>query len=65
MIKRQFMQPKDMWARVENGNLLYVPVVTVHGADQAHIYLAGRMARAQNVCAKTRQELGLKVLPAA
>lgn len=45
MIKRQFLQPKDMWARVENGNLLYVPVVTVHGTDHAHIYLAGQMAR--------------------
>lgn len=45
MIKRQFLQPTDMWARVENGNLLYVPVVTVHGADHAHIYLAGQMAR--------------------
>ena len=45
MIKRQFMQPKDMWARVENGNLLYVPVVTVHGTDHAHVYLAGQMAR--------------------
>ena len=45
MIKRQFLQPKDMWARVENGNLLYVPVVTAHGADHAHVYLAGQMAR--------------------
>lgn len=45
MIKRQFLQPKDMWARVENGNLLYVPVVTVHGTDHAHVYLAGQMAR--------------------
>ena len=45
MIKRQFMQPKDMWARIENGNLLYVPVVTVHGTDHAHVYLAGQMAR--------------------
>ena len=45
MIKRQFMQPTDMWARVENGNLLYVPVVTVHGTDHAHVYLAGQMAR--------------------
>ena len=24
MIKRRFLQPKDMWARVEQGNLLYV-----------------------------------------
>ena len=45
MIKRQFLQPNDMWARVENGNLLYVPVVTVHGTDHAHVYLAGQMAR--------------------
>jgi len=45
MIERQFLQPDDMWARVENGNLLYVPVVTVRGTDHAHIYLAGQMAR--------------------
>ena len=32
-------------ARVENGELLYVPVVTVHGTDHAHVYLAGQMAR--------------------
>jgi 2-iminobutanoate/2-iminopropanoate deaminase len=44
-MKRQFLQPDDMWARVENGNLLYVPVVTVHGTDHAHVYLAGQMAR--------------------
>lgn len=34
-----------MWARVENGVLLYVPIVTVHGADHAHIYLSGQVAR--------------------
>ena len=45
MIERQFLQPNDMWARVENGNLLYVPVVTVRGTDHAHIYPAGQMAR--------------------
>ena len=45
MIERQFLSPDDMWKRVENGNLLYVPVVTVHGADHAHVYLAGQMAR--------------------
>jgi enamine deaminase RidA (YjgF/YER057c/UK114 family) len=45
MIKRQFLQPKDMWSRVENGNLLYVPVVTIHGTDHAHIYLSGQVAR--------------------
>ena len=45
MIARKFLQPKDMWARVENGELLYVPVVTIHGADHAHIYLSGQVAR--------------------
>jgi len=45
MMERQFLQPSDMWARVENGELLYVPVVTVHGTDHAHVYLAGQMAR--------------------
>lgn len=48
VIKRKFLQPKDMWARVENGNLLYVPVVTIHGADHAHIYLSGQVAREQS-----------------
>ena len=45
MLERQFLQPDDMWARVENGQLLYVPVVTVHGADHAHVYLAGQLPR--------------------
>jgi 2-iminobutanoate/2-iminopropanoate deaminase len=45
MIERQFLCPDDMWKRVENGNLLYAPVVTVHGADHAHVYLAGQLAR--------------------
>jgi enamine deaminase RidA (YjgF/YER057c/UK114 family) len=45
MIERQFLCPDDMWKRVENGNLLYTPVVTVHGADHAHVYLAGQLAR--------------------
>lgn len=45
MIKRNFMRPPDMWARVQNGVLLYVPVVTIHGTDHAHIYLSGQVAR--------------------
>ena len=45
MIERQFLSPDDMWKRVENGELLYVPVVTIHGADHAHVYIAGQMAR--------------------
>ena len=47
MIKRKYLQPKDMWARVENGNLLYVPVITIHGADHAHVYLSGQIARTE------------------
>ena len=34
-----------MWARVENGNLLYVPVVVIESAGHAHIYLSGQVAR--------------------
>jgi 2-iminobutanoate/2-iminopropanoate deaminase len=45
VIQRKFLQPKDMWARVERGQLLYVPVVTIHGSDHAHIYLSGQVAR--------------------
>ena len=45
MVKHEFLCPSDMWQRVENGELLYAPVVTVHGADHAHVYLAGQMAR--------------------
>ena len=45
MIERQFLTPDDMWQRVENGNLLYAPVVTVHGADHAHVYIAGQLPR--------------------
>ncbi|MBM3358930.1 MAG: RidA family protein [Betaproteobacteria bacterium] len=45
MLAKRFLQPKDMWARVEKGNLLYVPVVVVESAEHAHIYLAGQIAR--------------------
>jgi 2-iminobutanoate/2-iminopropanoate deaminase len=45
MIKRSFLQPNDMWARVENGNLLYVPVVVIDAPGHAHIYLSGQLAR--------------------
>ena len=45
MLERQFLQPDDMWKRVENGNLLYVPVVTVCGKDHAHVYIAGQLSR--------------------
>jgi len=45
MIKRSFLQPKDMWARVEKGNLLYVPVVVIEAAGHVHVYLSGQVAR--------------------
>jgi len=45
MIKRSFHQPKDMWARVERGNLLYVPLVVIETPGHAHVYLSGQVAR--------------------
>lgn len=45
MFKRSLLQPADMWARVENGELLYVPVVVVETGDHAHVYLSGQVAR--------------------
>ena len=45
MLERQFLQPDDMWKRVENGNLLYAPIVTVKGSDHAHVYIAGQLPR--------------------
>ena len=45
MIEHEFLCPDDMWQRVENGELLYAPVVTVHGADHAHVYIAGQLPR--------------------
>lgn len=45
MTKHEFFCPDDMWQRVENGELLYAPVVTVHGADHAHVYIAGQLPR--------------------
>ena len=45
MIKKNFIRPSDMWARVQNGVLLYTPVVTIQGENHAHIYLSGQVAR--------------------
>ena len=45
MLDREFLCPDDMWQRVENGELLYAPVVTVHGTDHAHVYIAGQLPR--------------------
>jgi enamine deaminase RidA (YjgF/YER057c/UK114 family) len=45
MIERKFLRPDGIWARVENNELLYVPVITISGGDHAHIYLSGQMSR--------------------
>jgi enamine deaminase RidA (YjgF/YER057c/UK114 family) len=34
-----------MWARVENGNLLYVPIVVIEQPGAVHLYLSGQVAR--------------------
>jgi 2-iminobutanoate/2-iminopropanoate deaminase len=45
MLQRNFLEPKNMWKRIENGNLLYSPILVIHGADHAHVYLAGQTSR--------------------
>lgn len=45
MLERNFLVPDDMWKRVENGHLLYAPLVTVHGTEHAHVYIAGQLPR--------------------
>ena len=45
MLKREFLVPDDMWARVENGERLYTPVVVVRDETHSHIYLSGQTAR--------------------
>ena len=34
-----------MWARVENGVLLYTPIIAVSGDTHTHIYLSGQTPR--------------------
>ena len=43
MIEKQYLKPDDMRVRIENGVLLYTPIVTVDGSDHAHIFLAGQI----------------------
>lgn len=45
MLNRFFIHPPGVWARVENGELLYAPVIVVSGDAHSHIYLSGQMAR--------------------
>lgn len=48
MLERNFLVPDDMWKRIENGHLLYAPLVTVHGTEHAHVYVAGQLPREPN-----------------
>lgn len=45
MLERIYLCPDDMWSRVENGELLYTPIIVVRGGDHAHVYLAGQIPR--------------------
>lgn len=58
MLKRIFLNPDDMWARVENGELLYTPIIVVSDETHTHIYLAGQTPRLPGgeVLAKTMRE---------
>jgi enamine deaminase RidA (YjgF/YER057c/UK114 family) len=42
------MVPNDLWARVENGERLYTPIIVVSDDTHTHIYLAGQTARLPN-----------------
>jgi len=54
MLKRIFLNPDDLWARVEKtpecpeGELLYTPIVVVSDRTHSHIQLCGRTARQAN-----------------
>ncbi len=45
MVERYFLNPDDMWARVENGELLYAPITVIADDTHSHIYLSGQTAR--------------------
>ena len=51
MLKRMFINPDNLWARVEKtpecpeGELLYSPIVVVSDDTHTHIHLAGQTAR--------------------
>jgi enamine deaminase RidA (YjgF/YER057c/UK114 family) len=45
MLKRELLVPDDLWARVENGERLYTPVIVVSDETHTHIYLSGQTAR--------------------
>ncbi len=45
MLERHFLEPKNMWKRIEKGEVLYSPITVIRAADHVHIYLAGQVAR--------------------
>ena len=45
MLKRMFLNPENMWSRVENGELLYTPIIIVSDDTHTHIYLSGQTPR--------------------
>jgi enamine deaminase RidA (YjgF/YER057c/UK114 family) len=45
MLKRIFLRPDDMWARIENGELLYTPIIVISDDTHTHVYLSGQTAR--------------------
>lgn len=58
MLERIFLNPEDMWSRVENGELLYTPIVIIRDETHTHIHLAGQTPRLPNgdVPGKTMRE---------
>ena len=51
MLKRVFINPDNLWARVEKtpdcpeGELLYSPISVISDDTHTHVYLAGQTAR--------------------
>jgi enamine deaminase RidA (YjgF/YER057c/UK114 family) len=54
MLKRLFINPDNMWARVQKtdeapeGELLYTPIIVISDDTHTHIYLSGQAARMPN-----------------
>ena len=48
MVERYYITPEDSYKVGGNNKILYTPVVVVKGSELAHIFVAGRTARALN-----------------
>ena len=54
MLKRMFINPDNLWSRVQKteeapeGELLYTPIIVVADDTHTHVYLAGQTARMPN-----------------